>query len=167
MADPKPRRAGRAVSSAGASPDTQVIEPIAEATVAIAEPVLAEPAVGEPVEPVAPVIAEPPPETVEPRSPARNDAWAALAETQAALARGIEEFTAEVTGVTRSGVTAGADAAIALLGSRSMAEAVEINAGLVRRQVDAMIESSARLSEICLKALTDASRPVLSRFGNA
>ena len=90
--------------------------------------------------------------------------WAAFAEAQAVLARGFEEIAVEVTARTRSGIAAAADAAIALLGVKTFSEAVEINAALARRGADAMIEGSARLSEIGVKALTEASRPVLSRF---
>ena len=70
-----------------------------------------------------------------------------------------------MTGISRSGMAATADAAVALLGARTFAEAIEINAGLARRRVDAMLEGSARLSEIGATAITDASRPFLSRFG--
>ena len=69
--------------------------------------------------------------------------------------------------MTRSGIAAAADAAVALLGVRTFSEAVEINATLARRGVDAMIEGSAKLSEIGVKAMSDASRPVLSRLGES
>jgi hypothetical protein len=91
--------------------------------------------------------------------------WTAFAEAQSALARGFEKAAIEATGISRSGMAATADAAVALLGARTFAEAIEINAGLVRRGVDAVIEGSARLSEIGAQSITDASRPILSRFG--
>ena len=53
----------------------------------------------------------------------------------AALARGFEKAAVEVTGISRSGMAATADAAVALLGARTFAEALEINAGLARRRV--------------------------------
>ena len=59
------------------------------------------------------------------------------------------------------------NAAVALLGVKTFSEAVEINATLARRGVDAMIEGSAKLSEIGVKAMSDASRPVLSRLGES
>jgi len=94
-----------------------------------------------------------------------DDPWTGLAETQAAFARGIEEAAAEVTGMARTGFTATADAAIALLGARTLAEIVEINAALSRRGVDAMFAGVARLSEIGLKAVAETSHPLVSRFG--
>ena len=78
----------------------------------------------------------------------------------AALARGFERAAVEVTGISRSGMAATADAAVALLGARTFAEAIEINAGLARRRVDAMLEGSARLSEIGATAITDASQAI-------
>jgi hypothetical protein len=98
---------------------------------------------------------------------AADDAWTALADAQAALARGFEQVAVEMTGMTRSGMAATTNAAIALLGARTFAEAVEINGGLARRGVDALIEGSAKLSEIGVKAVAEASRPMLSRFGRA
>ena len=47
----------------------------------------------------------------------------------------------------------------------TFSEAVEINAALARRGVDRMIEGSAKLSEIGVKAMSEASRPIVSRLG--
>ena len=94
-----------------------------------------------------------------------DDPWTAFAEAQAALARGFEAMAAEITGMTRSGISAASDAAIALLGARNVSEAVDINAGLARRGVDAVIEGSAKLSDIGLKAVGEASRPMLAHLG--
>jgi hypothetical protein len=114
-------------------------------------------------------VAEPVPEIVaavaEPQADSGEDAWTAFAEAQAVLARGFEEITVEVTGMTRSGLTAAADATLALFGVRTFSEAVEINAALGWRGVNAMIEGSARLSEIGVNAVSDAARPILSRLG--
>ena len=92
-------------------------------------------------------------------------AWTAFAEAQTALARGFEKAAIEMTGISRSGAAATADAAVALLGARTFAEALEINAALARRGLDTMFEASARLSEIGVKAVADASHPLLSRYG--
>lgn len=104
-------------------------------------------------------------ESVEPAIAVADDAWTALAEVQAAFARGCEEIVVEMTGIAGSGIAAAADAAMAMLGARTFAEAVEINAGLARRGAGAMIEGSAKLSDIGAKAASAASRPILSRLG--
>jgi hypothetical protein len=104
---------------------------------------------------------------VERQEATAEDALAAFAEAQTALARGAEQIASELAGMTRSGLAATSDAAIALLGAKSFAEAVEINAGLARRGFDAMLEGSAKVSEIAVRSVTDASRPLLSGFGLA
>lgn len=93
---------------------------------------------------------------------AADEVWAALTEAQSVLARACEEMAAEVGGITRSSIAAGTGAALALLEARTFAEAIEINAGLAQRGFDAIIEGAARLSEIGLKAMTGASRPLVA-----
>ena len=148
MSDAKPRRPARepAVVAAAAPSDTQPAEPPTAMAKSLIEPELP-PAASAPA-------ALPPP-----------DVWATLTAAQAALARGLGEAAVEVTGMTRTGLAAGSEAAIALIGATTLAEIVEVNAGLARRGADAMIEGSARLSEIAVKALADASRAFLPRFG--
>ena len=102
---------------------------------------------------------------VERHEAAAEDALAAFAEAQTALARGAEQIAVELAGMTRTGLAATADAAIALLGAKTFAEAVEINAGLARRSFDTMLEGSAKVSEIAVKSVADASRPLLSGLG--
>ncbi|HEV8029812.1 MAG TPA: phasin family protein [Stellaceae bacterium] len=93
------------------------------------------------------------------------DPWAAWAESQSALARGFEALATEATGMTRSGITAAADAAKAMLAAKTLVEAIEINAAYARRSFDAAIGGTAKLSEIGVKAATDASRPLINRLG--
>lgn len=162
MSDAKPKRPvhepGQREFSSGEAAKTAAAPAIVPTAAPAVEDILTRPT----------PVAEPAPEVVlasaRPRADSVDASWAALAEAQAVFTRGLEEIVVEVTARTRSGMTAAADAAIALLGVKTFSEAVEINAALARRGVDAMIEGSARLSEIGVKAMTDASRPVLSRF---
>jgi hypothetical protein len=94
-----------------------------------------------------------------------QQAWAAMAEAQAATVRGLEAMVGEMTAFTRSEMAAAADGAMALIGAKTFAEAVEVNLGFARRSFDALVGSSAKLSEIGAKTASDASRPILSRFG--
>ena len=163
MSDVKPKRtareSGRREISSGETEPAAAAPAIVPQAPLMAEVVLPQPAaVPEPAPSVVPAAAEPPADSVD-------DSWTAFAEAQTVLARGIEEIIVEMTGRTRSGVAAAADAAVAMLGVRTFSEAVEINATLARRGVDAMIESSARLSEIGVKAASEASQSLLSRFG--
>ena len=91
--------------------------------------------------------------------------WAAWTESQSALVRGFEALATEAAGMTRSGMAAATEAAKAMLGAKTLAEAIEINAGYARRSFDAVIGGTAKLSEIGVKAATDASRPLLNRLG--
>ncbi len=167
MSDVKPRRPGRESAREAGRSEIARGEAVPGATVPTIlpqAPAALQAAAAPPVivrEPVPGSV----PESVEPAVAAADDAWTALAELQAALARGFEEIAVEMTGITRSGIAVAADAAVAMLGARTFAEAVEINAGLARRGADAMIEGSAKLSEIGVKAMTEATRPILSRFG--
>jgi len=163
MSDVRPKRAARDAGRNDIAPGEMI--PTETARIIIPEA----PAAPEAASAPAIIVPEPLPqavrESVEPAVAAADDAWTALAEVQGALARGFEEIALEMTGMTRSGITAAADAAMAMLGARTFAEAVEINAGLARRGADAMIEGSAKLSDIGAKAMTEASRPILSRLG--
>jgi hypothetical protein len=94
-----------------------------------------------------------------------QQSWAALAEAQAAAARGFEALVGEMTDFTRSEMAAAANTATAMLGVKTFAEAVEVNLGFARRSFDALIGSAAKLSEIGAKAAAETSRPILSRLG--
>jgi len=171
MSDTKPKRAAREqVQSEAATAETPTAatapvieshaapdpEPVSAAALAQALPQAA----ADPLPASAAISAE-----REPAQAVAEGAWAALAEAQAALARGFERAAVEMTGISRSGIAATADATVALLGAKTFAEAVAINAGLARRGVDTMLEGTARLSEIGVEAVADASRPILARFG--
>ena len=94
-----------------------------------------------------------------------QQSWAALAEAQAAAARGFEALIGEMTNFTRSEMAAAANTATAMLGVKTFAEAVEVNLGFARRSFDALIGSAAKLSDIGAKAAAETSRPILSRLG--
>jgi hypothetical protein len=164
MSDVKPRRAPRDMAPVEAFST----EAAGEAMTGEPMPTVAPEAapIPEPPTEIAAAMTEPvPPPAFTAASAAADDSWAAVADMQAALARGFEEFAVEVTGLTRTGMVVGVDAALGLFGARTLAEIVEINAGLTRRGVDAAIAGSARLSEIGLKTMTDAAKPLLCRFG--
>jgi hypothetical protein len=180
MSDVKPKRPARASRQSEISPDAA--EPIETAPPIIPEDPPAPEVVSAPpapvVEPIPEIVSAPPAAVAEPvleivsavaepQADSVEDAWTAFAEAQAVLARGFEEIAVEVTGMTRSSLAAAADATVDLLGVRTFAEAVEINAALTQRGVDAMISGSAKLSEIGVKAVRDASRPILSRLGES
>jgi hypothetical protein len=154
-----------AVAQALAAPDLASAVPVHEEERPQAHPM---------PEPAAPTREEPSREEPSREEPSREPnveqlaspgaAWSAFGEAQLALVRGMGEIAAEWAGIAQSGIAAGADAAVALLGARTIAEAVEIQAGLASRGFSAVIEGSAKLSEIGVKAASEASRPILSRL---
>jgi hypothetical protein len=171
MSDAKPKRPARDPGPGSSDPVPEVTTEAAAAPGADAappEPVAPESAPAAATADAATVLAlaEPAAPFIEPGA-AAIDSWTVLAEAQAAVVRGFEQIAVEVTGMTRFGITSSVDAAMALSAAQSFAEAVEINAGLARRNADAMIEGSARVSEIGVKIVAEASRPILSRLGVA
>jgi phasin family protein len=167
MSEAKPKRTPRESGRGnGIRSEATAIEPVESvpfftpetATAAVAlETAVAADAIAEP-------LAEPTEPSPKPAAPA-DDPWAVWTESQSALAHGFEALATEVTGLTRSGIVAATDAAKAMLGARTLAEAIEINAGFARRSFDVMIGGGAKLSEIGVKAATEASRPILNRLG--
>lgn len=176
MSDAKPRRGGREAARGDVAAGEGVPPEAAPMTVAPEAPDVAAKALPDAItaplphprpteaagQVAAPAVraAE---ESVKKGGPPLDNPWATLAEMQAALARGCEEIAAEMTAITRSDIAAATDAATAMLDARTFAEAIEIGAGLIRRRADAMIEGSARLSEIGVQAATAASRSILTR----
>jgi hypothetical protein len=154
MSDVKPKRGPRD-STASANPPA-------------AAPSASAPPIAPPEAAAAPVPQSPPPVPAPLATSSAalpSDSWTALADAQAALARGFEAFAVEATALGRAGAAAASDAALALLGAKTLAEAVEINAILARREVDALVAGGARLSEIGVTAWSEASRPLLSQLG--
>lgn len=175
MSDNKVRRASREPgvneTAAGGPAAERTVETTETAMAqALAVPDLASPE--PPREEAAGVSAEPAsvagPERQEPDlerfAACADDTWAAFSEAQLALVRGFGEIAAEWAGIAQSGITAGADAAIALIGAKTIVEAFEIQAGLARRNFGAAVEGSAKLSEIGIKAADEAYRPLLSQL---
>lgn len=117
---------------------------------------------------------EPKPETPEPLPESataslyafRGEALAAISESQAAAMRGLHALATEIDGLARSGFAAVTESATAMLGAKTLADAIEVQSRFARRSVDAAIEGSAKLSEIGVRLTTEASQPLLSGFGD-
>jgi hypothetical protein len=90
---------------------------------------------------------------------------AALAESQAALARGLEALSAEMVGLTLSGIDTAARAASKMLGIRTLCDAIEVNTRFTCSSFDTLIAGSARLSELGVKLATETSQPLFSQLG--
>jgi len=94
-----------------------------------------------------------------------REAFAALLQSQTAMARGLEALSAELTGLALSGIDAAARTATDLLAIRTLSDAIEINAGFGRSSFDALVGSSAKLSELGAKLAAEASQPIMAQLG--
>src|SRR6266446_3960465 len=74
-----------------------------------------------------------------------RDAFAALAESQAALARGLEALSVEMAGLALSGIDTAARTATKMLGVKTLSDAIEVNAGFTCGNLDTLVGSSAKL----------------------
>jgi hypothetical protein len=94
-----------------------------------------------------------------------RDTFTGLAEVQAAMAGGLSAMALEVTGLVHAGATAAQDGAAALLGAKTLAEAIDVQIGLARRNLDTLAAGSIKLTEIGSRLAREASRPTLPRGG--
>jgi phasin family protein len=180
LSDSKSKRVprGRAFTPVAVEPGpmTAAVEPEAVIEAAVAAEIAATiqpPIAGPPIANPLPEAPEVPP-APEPIASSAEDfltigrtALGAFAESQTAVARGLEAVALETAALARSGFSAVADTAAAMLGARTFADAVEVQAGFARRSIDAALDGSARLSEIAAKTAAEASRPILSRIEEA
>jgi len=91
----------------------------------------------------------------------------ALAQSQAALARGLEALSAEVAGLALFGIGTAARAVTRMLGIKTLSDAIEVNASLTCGSFDAFVAGSARLSELGAKLAAETSQPLFSQLGKA
>jgi Phasin protein len=94
----------------------------------------------------------------------KADPAAALAESQAALARGIEALSAEMAGMALSGMNVLARTATKLLAVKTLSDAIEVNAGFTCSSFDTLVGGSAKLSELGVKLAAETSRPLFGQL---
>lgn len=94
-----------------------------------------------------------------------RDTFAALVQSQTAMARGLEALSAELAGLALSGIDATARTATDMLAVKTLSDAIEVNAAYTRSSFVALVGSSAKLSELGAKLAAEASQPILSQLG--
>ena len=119
---------------------------------------------------VIPRIVEGPAETAKSASSENladfgREAFAAVAQSQAAVARGLEALSAEMAGLALSGIDAAARTATDMLAVRTLSDAIEVNAGFTCSSFDALVGGSAKLSELGTRLAAEASQPILTQLG--
>jgi hypothetical protein len=93
-----------------------------------------------------------------------GDAAAALAQSQAALARGLEALSAEMAGMALSGMHVLARTATKLLAVKTLSDAIEVNAGFTCGSLETLVGGSAKLSELGVKLAAETSQPLFGQF---
>ncbi|HVH77858.1 MAG TPA: phasin family protein [Stellaceae bacterium] len=112
----------------------------------------------------APAVAEPPQERADKLLNACRATLASIGASQAAIASDITAMALEVSGLARSNLTAAGDSMTALFQAKSLVDAVEIQFGLARRSLDAMVGGSTKIGEIGLHLMSEAAKPILGRL---
>jgi Phasin protein len=114
------------------------------------------PPVPAPLPPATPAVL---PEDVGP------DIFAAVAESRAALIRGVVSIGDELASFARYSIDAAAHTAIQMLGVKTWADAVAVNSSFTRASFDHWLESTAKTSELGVKLAVESSRPFVNKFG--
>jgi hypothetical protein len=96
-----------------------------------------------------------------------RETFAALVQSQTAVARGLGALSAEMAGLALSGIDAAARTATDMLGVKTLSDAIEVNAGFTRSSFDTLVGGSAKLSELGVKLASEASQPILTQLGKS
>lgn len=111
----------------------------------------------------APAMAETIRLTYDPAASGQQ-AFSALAESRAAMARGLDAISSEIAGLARSEIAAAASAANDLLEARTLADAVTANALCARRSLAAFFAGSAKISELAVRMAAESAEPIATRL---
>lgn len=108
----------------------------------------------------------PAPKSANPDFPGhfQGDAAAALAQSQAALARGLEALSAEMAGLALSSMNVLARTATKLLAVKTLSDAIEVNAGFTCSSLETLVGGSAKLSELGVKLAAETSQPLFGQL---
>ena len=74
-------------------------------------------------------------------------------------------MSAELAGLALSAMRLAASTATKLLAVKTLADAVEVNAGFACGSFDAAVSGSAKLSELGMKLAAEVSQPLLGELG--
>ena len=143
-----PRRAASAIE-----PTTETAEPAPVAEIESPPPAPPPPA------PAKTVAAKAAP------APFEAELFAAFSDSQAAFARGAEALADEVAALVRTGLANATESATAMLGARTLTDAIEANLGFARKSLDTALAGTVKVTEIGFKTASDAIHPLVARLG--
>ncbi len=96
----------------------------------------------------------------------RRANFEAMVEAGVTFMKGVEGFNGCVLEIARRRAAEGAETGKALAGTTSLAEAVDIQQGYVRRTLDHAIEDSMHLTNAWLRIATESGQPLGQRLSD-
>jgi hypothetical protein len=97
--------------------------------------------------------------------PLDRDSLAAVARSQAALARGMTTLGAEIAALALSEFDTAARAATRLLAVRTLSDAMALQVDYARSSLEAALAGATRLSQLGVELAADAAEPLVAQFG--
>lgn len=91
---------------------------------------------------------------------AMDDATAAMESSLDQASKGTTEFNTKVMEMAQRNVNAGFEFARKLAGARTQAEAMELQAGFMRDQLEALKAQSEEIQQLSARIATEASQPL-------
>jgi len=79
-------------------------------------------------------------------------------------AKHVEAFNAEILAFAKTRMEEGVQAARALMGAKTLKDAIDLQTGFAKTAFDAVVAENAKLSEMALKGATEAAEPLQARF---
>jgi hypothetical protein len=162
MSETSQPKGKRRVSATPPLPEPTAARELAAIPVAAEVAVVALPVVAPP----RPLL-QPTPRAAEELLGGYRSAVAAMGESQRAVASGIKALALEMTGFAQSHLIAAGDSATAIIGARSLADAVETQFGFARRSLEGAFAASTRMSEIAVRLVSEAARPIVAPLAAA
>jgi hypothetical protein len=109
-----------------------------------------------------PTLRVTPPPAIAGETP--DDMFAAIAQSRAVLAQGLDAIGNEFANFARHSLDASAQAAIQMLEAKTWADAFAVNSGLAQIGLDCWLGSTAKVSEIGIRLAIDWSKPLASEL---
>ncbi len=105
--------------------------------------------------------------TYEELSAFSKDNFDACIAATTIAAKGAESISKTVARITKDQLESGAQTAMALLGSKTLREAVDLNADFAKQSFDKLVAEGTRLSEMSIKVTSEAFEPIGNRVNVA
>jgi len=96
-----------------------------------------------------------------------KDNFEAFVQANTMFAKGLEDFGKEVMSLTQAHLETAASATKAMFSAKTLKEVVDLNSELTKSNVEKLVSTSSKLSELGLKVTTEAFAPINARMNVA